>query len=82
MIPPPDPGKPFIIGKTELDYFLGMAAEEGMIQTDLAINDAIYAVLDRVAERRRLTPDDLAEAHRERKAMLASERARIAQEGY
>ncbi len=82
MQPPPEPGKPFVISASALNYHLRMAAEEGMIQTDLAINDALYDLIDRVAAARLLTTEDRNEAHRIRKAILASERLRIAQVGY
>lgn len=71
-----------MISASALDHHLRMAAQEGTIQTDLAINDALYDLIDRVAAARLLTAEDRREAHRIRKAILASERLRIAQEGF
>lgn len=70
-----------VISVQFLDEILEMAAT-GMLRTDLAIGDAIWDLIEEVADRRALTPVDVAEAHRLRDLMEASERLGMAHEGY
>lgn len=77
---PPEPGEPFVISAEGLDECLEDAAQNGGLRTDLAIDDYLYDLLDRVAGAGVLTPAVRDLAHRHRDLIEAGERFRIAQE--
>lgn len=63
MMRAPEPGEPFVISRRELDAYLREVAETGAVQTCLAINDELLQLIDRIAERRELTPELRVDAH-------------------